>query len=65
MTERQNYIDQAKAAVSRAAQLAEHAEAAARHDDKRAKAVPLAAAGDLWADVARTYATIAHLLPEV
>lgn len=53
----------AETAVSRATTLAQDAERAAR-GDARALAVPLAAAGSLWADVARSHADIAAALPD-
>lgn len=58
----QQYVSLAWDAASRAAQLAEHAERAARNPDKQAKAAPLAAAGSLWADVSRSYSAIAAAL---
>jgi hypothetical protein len=54
----------ADAAATRAAGLAREAEEAARGDNSRHKAEPLAAAGSLWADIARTHASIAQPLPE-
>lgn len=61
---RQDYLDQALRAATRAAVLAEQAEDAARHPDNKAKVPALAAAGALWADVARSYTAIAQATPE-
>jgi hypothetical protein len=58
------YVRLAWNAVSRAATLAGHAESAAHSSDRRHYAEPLAAAGALWADVARSYAAIAGVLPD-
>jgi hypothetical protein len=54
----------ADAAVNRAVSNARDAERYARTDDHRHKAGPLAAAGALWADIARAHAAIAQALPE-
>jgi hypothetical protein len=54
----------ADAATTRAASLARDAEAAARSFYDRDKAEPLAAAGALWADIARAHTAIAAVLPE-
>ncbi|WP_030682075.1 hypothetical protein [Streptomyces cellulosae] len=64
MNTHDQYIRLAFNAVSRAASLAEDAEDAAHSDDRRNQAAPLAAAGALWADVARSYTAIAEALPE-
>lgn len=61
---REQRLTMADAAATRAAGLAREAEEAARGDNSRHKAVPLAAAGALWADLARTHAAIADTLPE-
>ncbi|MDQ1037251.1 hypothetical protein QFZ75_003667 [Streptomyces sp. V3I8] len=63
-TTQQQYVGLAWDAASRAAQLAEHAERAARNPDKQAKAAALAAAGALWADVSRSYSAIVAVLPD-
>lgn len=61
---RQQRLTMADAAVSRAASLARDAEKYATHPDYTHKAAPIAAAGALWADVARAHAAIAAVLPE-
>ena len=61
---RQQRLTMADAAATRAASLARDAESCARHDDFRHKVAPLAAAGALWADVARAHAAIAAALSE-
>jgi hypothetical protein len=61
---REQRLTMADAAATRAATLARDAETAARSTEFRHKAVPLAAAGALWADVARSHAAIAAVLPE-
>ena len=61
---RQQRLTMADAAVTRAASNARDAERYARMDDHRHKTGPLAAAGSLWADVARAHAAIAQALPE-
>lgn len=63
-TTQQQYVRLAWDAASKAAQLAEHAENAARQRGKQDQVAPLAAAGALWADVARSYAAIATVLPD-
>lgn len=55
---REQRLSMADAANTRAATLARDAERAAR-GDARAIAVPLAAAGGLWAQVASSHAAIA------
>lgn len=62
---KQHFLTEAKDAARKAVQLAVHAEAAARTIDRHVKAVPLAAAGALWADIARTYTTLASVVPDV
>lgn len=56
---RTQHLALADAAMVRAERLADHAENAAHSNDNRHKAAPLAAAGALWADIARTHAAIA------
>jgi hypothetical protein len=51
-------------AVTKAAQLAADAEAAALSFHERDRAERLAAASTAWADVARAHTAIAALLPE-
>ena len=60
----EQYVSLAWTAASRAAALAGDAENGARIDNDPRQAGALAAAGALWADVARTYITIATALPE-
>lgn len=60
---REERLTMADAAVTRAAKLARQAETAAL-GDARSIAVPLSAAGQLWADVARAHAAIADALPD-
>jgi len=57
-------LTMAAAAATKAAGLAADAEAAARSSHSHDQAAPLAAAGSLWADVARAHAAIAAALPE-
>lgn len=61
---REQRLTMAAAATTRAANLASDAEAAARSFHDQHKAAPLAAAGALWADIARSHAAIAAALPE-
>lgn len=63
---REQRLTLADAATSRAAALARDAEGYARSHEShhRGKAEPLAAAGALWADLARAHAAIAAVLPE-
>ncbi|MET7731603.1 hypothetical protein ABZT02_09560 [Streptomyces sp. NPDC005402] len=61
---REQRLTMADAAVTRAASLARDAQKAAEHNDFRHKAAPLAAAGALWAEVAKAHAAIAAVLPE-
>lgn len=63
MTREQRLI-RADAATTRAAALARDAEEAARSFHDRDKAERYAAAGALWADIARAHAAIAAVLPE-
>lgn len=60
---RSQRLTMADAAMVRATSLARDAEGYARSHDSRHKAAPLAAAGSLWADVARAHAAIAAALP--
>ncbi len=60
----QQYVRLAWNAASKAAELAKHAEAAAHHSDRQEQAPAFAAAGALWADVSRSYAAIAAVLPQ-
>jgi hypothetical protein len=60
-TQRAAALSRAVAAAAQAESLAERAESAARSVDHH-QAAPLAAAGSLWADVARTYTAIAQTL---
>jgi hypothetical protein len=64
MTTQEQYVQLAWNAVSKAQGLARDAERYAASDDHRHKAEPIAAAGALWADIARSYAAIAAVLPE-
>ncbi|MFE1748988.1 hypothetical protein ACFW88_00280 [Streptomyces anandii] len=61
---RYDRLAMAEFALERAAGLAREAEQHARSNDSRHKAAPLAAAGSLWADIARTHTAIAAALPE-
>ncbi|MDW4904447.1 hypothetical protein RB628_03610 [Streptomyces sp. ADMS] len=61
---RDQALTEARHAVGRAKELATYAESAAHSFDNRAKAPTFAAAGALWADVARSYATLAQAMPE-
>jgi hypothetical protein len=56
---RQKHLAQATTAAERASELAEEADRYAHHDDHQRKVAPIAAAGALWADVARAHAEIA------
>lgn len=60
---REERLTMANAAVERAAGLARDAEIHARHSESRHRTQPLAAAGALWADIARIHTDIARLLP--
>lgn len=60
---REEALDQARTAARRAAVLAGHAEGAAHNRDRHHEAAPFAAAGALWADVARAHAAIAAAIP--
>lgn len=61
---REQRLTMADTALTRAVSLARDAEDAARSFDRQHKAAPLAAAGALWADVARAHTAIAAALPE-
>lgn len=61
---REQQLALADEATTRATNLAHDAEEAARSFHDRHKAEPFAAAGALWADIARTHAAIAAVLPE-
>ncbi|MFD9192967.1 hypothetical protein ACFWCA_32735 [Streptomyces phaeochromogenes] len=63
-TDREHYLAKAVDAARSAANLAGHAENAAHHPDKRGRVAEFAAAGSLWADVARRYTAIALATPE-
>ncbi|MFJ3826218.1 hypothetical protein [Streptomyces nodosus] len=62
--DRTQHMKLADAALTRAQRLAEDAEHYAQSDTYNHKAAPFAAAGALWADIARTHATVAATLPE-
>lgn len=63
---REQRLTMADAAATRAAYLARDAESHARSDESHhwPKAERLAAAGAVWADIARAHAAIAAALPE-
>ncbi|WP_371646475.1 hypothetical protein [Streptomyces mirabilis] len=61
---RQHYLDTADEALRKASQLANYAENAAHHPDNRRTTGNLAAAGALYADIARSAAAIAQAMPE-
>lgn len=60
---RDKALTEARAAAAKSRRLAEHVENAAHGGDSQGKVPRLAAAGALWADVARSYAAIAAALP--
>ncbi|MEU3546296.1 hypothetical protein [Streptomyces longwoodensis] len=62
--DRNERLTLAQAALQRAAGLARDAEDAARSTHFRDKAAPLAAAGTAWAEIARSHAALAAVLPE-
>jgi hypothetical protein len=64
VTSRQEQINLAAQAATRAAGLAKETERAANHPDKRSTVQNLAAASTAWADAAQAHAAIAALLPE-
>lgn len=61
---REQALNEARIAASRAENLARYAESAAHNADNRPKVPMFAAAGALWADTARAYAALAAVLPE-
>ncbi|WP_406100811.1 hypothetical protein [Streptomyces canus] len=61
---REQAINEAINAADKAKRLAEHAGNAADNGDSQGKVPRLAAAGALWADLARSYAAIAAATPE-
>lgn len=61
---REQALTEARNAADKAKRLAEHAGNAADNGDSQGKVPRLAAAGALWADLARSYAAIASVLPE-
>lgn len=61
---RQHYLDTADEALRKSVQLAKDAADAAYHPDNRRKTGNLAAAGALYADIARSAAAIAQAMPE-
>ena len=61
---REQILLQALEAADTAKRLAVHAESAAHSGERRGQTPHFAAAGAAWADVARSYAAIAQLLPE-
>ena len=61
---RDEAIANACEAAERADVLADHAEGAAHHADRKSKVPLFAAAGAVWADTARAWAAIAAVLPE-
>jgi hypothetical protein len=61
---REELVTTAQNAADKAAVLAGEAEAAAHSFHDRDMAERLAAAGALWADVARAHTSIAAVLPE-
>ncbi|MFJ9628075.1 hypothetical protein ACIRU8_10325 [Streptomyces sp. NPDC101175] len=63
MSTKEQFIQLAWNAVSKAGELAAAAERHARSNDQQ-RTEPLATAGRLWADVAHTYTAIAAVLPE-
>ncbi|MEU5112037.1 hypothetical protein AB0G64_11090 [Streptomyces longwoodensis] len=62
--DRNERLTLAQAAMERAAGLARDAEDAARSTHFRDKAEPFAAASAAWAEVARSHAALAAVLPE-
>lgn len=61
---REQILKQAIDAAATAKRLAGHAESAAHSTERYHYTERYAAAGAAWADVARSYAAIAQLLPE-
>lgn len=64
MTTRTDALTKADEAARRAESLAADADRYAYSADYPHRVAPLAAAGALWADVARAHAAIAAVLPE-
>jgi hypothetical protein len=63
MTTKEQFVQLAWNAVTKAEELASDAQRYASGDERH-KAEPIAATGSLWADIARTYTAIAAVLPE-
>lgn len=61
---REQHLKLADDAVTRAERLAGDAERYANHADYPHKVAPIAAAGAVWADIARAHAAIAAAMPE-
>nr|WSY53822.1 hypothetical protein OG999_29385 [Streptomyces sp. NBC_00886] len=61
--DRAQHLSLADSAVRRAENLAGDAERYATGNDYLHKVAPLAAAGALWADIARAHAAVAAVLP--
>jgi len=61
--DRTKHLALADAAITRAERLAGDAERYANHADYPHKVAPLAAAGAVWADIARAHAAIAAAMP--
>lgn len=61
---RDQALTEARLAAGRAKELAKYADSAAHNPDNRAKVPTFAAAGALWADVARSYAALAQAMPD-
>lgn len=61
---REEHLKLADKAITKAERLAGDVEAAAETGDSQGKVPRLAAAGGLWADVARVHAAIAAAKPE-
>ena len=60
---REQILQHAYDAAAKAKDLAGRAESAAHSTERRGQTPHFAAAGALWADVARSYAAIAHATP--
>lgn len=60
---REQHLKLADDAATRAERLAEDATRYATHPDHPHKVAPIAAAGALWADIARAHAAIARATP--
>ena len=61
---REQHLKLADVAITRAERLAGDAERYATHPDHPHKVAPIAAAGALWSDIARSHAEIAAALPK-